>query len=158
MQPKTFLKTVSLIHIALVSGLCIFLIFVCFQIENSSVSLDSTNVFIYIVPCLAIISYFGSTAIFQKLIKEIDSSEALEKKLKKYQTASIVKYALIEGPCLVAIVAYYSTTNNLHLVIAISLIVYLYVQKPNKETILKDIPLNSEERKKIRCKIHYYYR
>ncbi|MDT7830722.1 hypothetical protein RQM65_18780 [Pricia sp. S334] len=149
MQPKIFLKILTIIHTTLTAGLLIFAIFAYYQNQDFIARMDRQSLFTYIVPIVAAAGYFLSQWIFKKQLEAITEQEQLSLKLGKYQTASILKYAVLEGPGLLALLAYLWTGNALHLVIALALIVYLFVQRPNAEKIKRELPLNLEEQKQF---------
>lgn len=148
MKPKSFLRNLTLIHASLCLGLAIFASFAYFKKGDFKVAVD-TDVFVYIVPIIAMIGYFGSKFIYQNLLKNIPQSETLVTKLNRYQAASLVKYAFIEGPAFLALFAYYSSGNAIHIIIAISLTLYLFFQRPTLAKIKNDVPLNIEENKEF---------
>lgn len=111
--------------------------------------MDKEDIFIYIVPLLAVAGYFASQFLFKKLLSGIEKEDELQAKLVKYQAASLIKYALIEGPAFVALFAYYGNGNALHLVIAIALMVYQFAQKPTATKLTKELPLTLEEQKQF---------
>lgn len=149
MEIKTFLKTLSFMHLALVIGLSIFTVLAFTQNMDFNTETDTKNVLLYVVPIAALIGYFGSQFLFKKLLMRITDTDSLEEKLKKYQSASHLKYALIEAPAFLALFAYYNSGNALPLVIAVCLLVYLFVQKPSKQKILMEIPLTIEQRREL---------
>ncbi|AZQ58248.1 hypothetical protein EJ994_05275 [Maribacter sp. MJ134] len=149
MEIKTFLKTLSFMHLALVIGLSIFTVLAYTQNMDFNTETDTKNVLLYIVPIAALIGYFGSQFLFKKLLMRITDTDSLEEKLKKYQSASHLKYALIEAPAFLALFAYYNSGNALPLVITVCLLVYLFVQKPSKQKILMEIPLTMEQRREL---------
>ncbi|ASV32290.1 hypothetical protein CJ263_19815 [Maribacter cobaltidurans] len=149
MDIKAFLRTNTTIHLALVAGVTVFLIYSYLQSEEINAEMDSSNPFLYLVPIFAIVGYFGSQFIFKKMISSVNKDVSLENKLKTYQTASIIKYALLEGPAFFAIVAYSLTGNALPLVIAICLVLYLAVQRPNLHKLMDTLPLTSDEKRKL---------
>lgn len=147
MQPKAFLRTLSLIHYALCAGLVLFTLLAYWQIGGFNVAASSGDIFVYIVPTVAMIGYFGSKFIHQKLIRNLPKEEKLATKLSRYQAASIIQYALIEGPAIIAIFAYFQSGTALYLVIALALLIYLFAQRPTQNRLLQEIPLNFEEKK-----------
>ncbi len=149
MQAKSFKTTLSILHLFLLAGLSVFLVFAYFQNQSFKVDMNTSDVFIYIVPIAAAIGYFTSKYIFQKLLTNVKMEDVLEDKLKKYYIASIIKYACIEGPSIFALAAYLLSGTILHLVIALTLMVYLYTQRPRIDIILREIPMNSEEKKEF---------
>jgi hypothetical protein len=146
MEIKNFIKSLKVMHLFLVAGLSIFTIWVIIQINSFNTSSNSDNVYLYLVPVLALLGYFGSQLIFKKMTARIKLESQLADKLKKYQFALHLKYALIEIPAFLGLFVYYSTGNALPVVISICLLAYLFVQKPNKENIVNNVPLSLEEK------------
>lgn len=149
MEIKTFLKTLSFMHIALVIGLTIFTILAIVQNGEFNTETNAKNILLYLVPVTAMLGYFGSQFLFKKLLSKVSDTDSLEQKLRKYQSASHLKYMLIEAPAFFALFVYYTSGNALPLIIAICLLVYLFVQKPSKQKIRTELPLNSEEERKL---------
>lgn len=133
----------------MVAGVSIFLVVSYWQTMEFNAEMDNQNLFLYIVPVFALLGYFGSQFVFKNILSKIRMDAKLDEKLNTYQTASIIKYALIEGPAFLAIVAYNSSGNALPLVIGICLILYLAVQRPNREKIIESLPLTLEEKRKL---------
>jgi len=136
-------------HLFLLAGLSIFTIWVIFQINSFNTSTTGEGLYLILVPVVAIFGYFGSQMIFKKLTTNIQMNLRLEEKLKKYQSALHIKYALIEVPAFLGLFTYYNSGNALPLVISICLLAYLAVQRPNKENIIKSLPLTPEEKAQI---------
>ncbi|TDS20829.1 hypothetical protein DFQ03_0082 [Maribacter caenipelagi] len=149
MELKNFIKSLSIMHLFLLAGLSIFTIWVIFQINTFNTSSNGESIFLYAVPVFAMLGYFGSQWVFKKMTSKIQLNIRLEEKLKKYQSALHLKYALIEIPAFIGLFAYYNTGNALPLVISICLLAYLAVQRPNKENIIKNVPLIPEEQIQI---------
>ena len=148
-QLNSFFKSLTLIHLILCLGLVILILIVYYQNRGFMASMDPSDIFLYINPLTAALGYFLSQFLFRKQIQDIKIEENLGNKLGKYQAASIIKYALIKGPTFIAIAAYYLSGSALHLVIAITLTVYLYAQKPNRLKLKKELPLTLEEQKQF---------
>ncbi|TLF44880.1 hypothetical protein [Maribacter aurantiacus] len=154
MEIKSYLRTNKIIHLALVAGVSVFLLLSYLGSGEFNAQMDESNPFLYLVPITAVAGYFGSQFIFRNQISAIDKTMPLEEKLKRYQSASIVKYALLEGPAFLAIVGYNTSGNALPLVIAVCLVLYLAVQRPNLQKLLDTLPLTSDE-KRILQHNHY---
>lgn len=146
---KSLLKTLTIIHIGLVSGLVIFTVFAVFTTNAFIAQTADQSVWIYVTPIVAATAYFMSQFIFRKNLEAINRQTGLDEKLKTYMTASIVKYAILEGAGLLAIVAYFLSGNALHLTLAIALIAYLLVQRPTTGKVLKDLPLTRSEEQEL---------
>lgn len=149
MQLKPFLKTLSIIHASLCAGLVIGAGYVYFENGNFTVTTTSDDIFLYLVPTLAIGGYFGSKLLYQKLIQKIKKEEPFAQKIQAYLQASLVQYALLEGPGFFALFAYYYSGNALFLVIALCLILYLYTRRPTRTKLEQELPIHHEERQQF---------
>ena len=152
MNVLRFIQTLKLIHIALVVGLTIFSVLAYAQNNSFNADINTNSTLLYIVPIVALLGYFGSQMFFKKMLLQVNTSDSLQTKLNKYQTAAIVKYALIEGPAFIALFVYHTTGNALPLVIAVCLLAYLFVQKPTKDKIIDSLNLTSDERSALNVK------
>jgi len=149
MRPNALLKILKIIHIALCVGLVLFTGFAYLQIGDFSKANADSSLMLYIVPTIAVVGYFGSKYLFKNLIQKISKEDSLTEKLQRYQSASIVQYAVIEGPGFLSIMTYYSTGNMLFLAIAVCLIAYLYSLRPTLEKLKNELDLNFEEQKEF---------
>lgn len=149
MDIRIFLKKLSVLHISLCIGLTAIGLFVFWQNRAFTARMDSGNLLIYIVPIFGAGGYFVSQFLFRKRVQLIQASLTLPTKLAQYQKATIIKYALLEGPAILAFVAYYFTGNAMHLVIGVFLLIYLFVQRPTISKVIQDLPLTFEEQKQF---------
>ncbi|MBT8243784.1 MAG: hypothetical protein HKP48_01660 [Winogradskyella sp.] len=70
----------------------------------------------------------------------------LNQKLTHYQTASIIRYALIEGPAILCFIITLISEQVSFLIIGWCILVYMYTIRPTKDKVLKDLRLSLEER------------
>jgi len=149
MRFSSYLKVLTLIHTALLIGLFVFSAVAYFTNPDFKTGLDSKDIFIYLVPMVAILGYFGSTFLFQKFLRDIPSEDPVEQKLNKYQSVTIITYAMIEGATICALVGYYLQGNIMHMVIALTLVAYLYSQRPTKKKIFNDLKISSQQKREL---------
>lgn len=147
MTPNSFVKTLTLLHSVLVMGLVTFA-GVSLYLGNGKINFDfnTEDTFLLILPVIAITALVLSRIIPQKLLQNTKETQDLKKILTQYQTASIIKYALIECPALIGIVMFMNTSNTAFLVISGVLIIYLLLQKPTKTKIENELKLRGELR------------
>ncbi len=69
MRPKTFLRTLTLIHRVLFLGMVAFGLFTYFQNGSFSARMNRKELFIYLVPFLAAAGYFLSQFLFRKQLQ-----------------------------------------------------------------------------------------
>ncbi|MEP2236906.1 hypothetical protein [Maribacter sp.] len=149
MDLKNFIKSLSILHLLLLGVLVIITIWVIYKVNSFNSNTVIEGMLLYVVPLFAMVGYFGSQWIFKKMISSIQIATKLEDKLRKYKSALQLKYTFIEIPAFIGLFAYNTSGNALPLVISICLIAYLAVQRPNKEHIIKSIPLTNDEQEKI---------
>ena len=146
-SPESFLKSISIIHLALLAGQVIFAIVAYAQSVKVFFGISyMDDVFMYIVPLAAIFGFIAGYSIFKKQLAAIRSKNSLGEKIIAYQTALIIRYALLEGPCLLAIVAYLLNNNLFYLVVAGLLILYFIFLRPTMEKVENDLDLNFNEK------------
>jgi len=147
---NTFVRTLTIIHLALVTGVLIFVGIVMYlQNKPMRMAIDTNDTMLLIYPVIAIAGVFMSQTIFKRILSVAKQKTTLKEMLGSYQAASIIKYVLIEGPVMIGLVFYLLTGNGAFLAIAAFLIFYLIVQKPAQEKIKNELELKGELRKQF---------
>ncbi|MDZ7622874.1 MAG: hypothetical protein U5J96_00275 [Ignavibacteriaceae bacterium] len=144
---KNQMRITSTIYYALVTGLLLFFIVVIVLIQDKdpSIGKDVDNIFTIIVPVFGLMMMFLSRMIYNQMLSKIDAGSRLIQKISGYRTAKIVAWAMIEGACFLALVATMLTSNYLYVAVFIFLFGYFFLMKPSKESLIRDMHLNSDE-------------
>lgn len=151
-QKNQVLKILTLIHFAILAGMVLFFGIVLLKkraVLQSEISLDFQNPFAIVVLTLLVFVLFLHNFMFKQQLEKAKKAPNFPEKIKQYQTALIIKWALIEAPIILAITATLITGNIIFLGIAALLIIYLYTLKPNKEKLFSDLELSREERQQF---------
>lgn len=140
-------KTLQIIHGALIMGMVLFLVLTSSINENQAhTTIEPNDIpFLYIALIAAIAAPIVSNFIFRKKIFEINNRASLTTKFKRYVSACIVRYALVEGTTLLSIVVSYITGNILASVIAVALIIYMIMIRPIKRKVITDLNITDPE-------------
>jgi hypothetical protein len=132
------LKTLKLIHLAICAGIILAYIFAgqftMEQIKNYKI--DSGD-FVYIA--IPFVAFFLSNFLFKTQLKQVDPKLTLEEKLLLYQTASLMRWAVLEGA---AFVILFMKPDLL--IFGIILIAYLAFLRPSENKIISDLPDHSD--------------
>ena len=144
---KNQLRVTYTIFYSLITGLLLFFIVVIVLIQDKdpSAGKDIDNIFIMVVPVFGLMIMFISRMIYNQMISKLDASGSLIHKLSRHRTAKIVAWAMIESACLLALVATMLTSNYLYVAVFIFLFGYFFLMKPSKESLVRDMRLNSDE-------------
>ena len=128
----------------------------CFVAMMQPVPADAIEIdanFIYIVPALAVVGAITSNVIPSILISKFKSTSgeevSLEKKFNTWQSARIIKLALLEGPAMFAAVSILLTGNYLYLGVVGFMLVLMVFSRPTKSAMIADLDLTSEEANRI---------
>ena len=145
-NPKASFKTLKLIHFAMCMGILMFMGVAYFQtIQKGFSFINSDDVFLYILPPIAIAGLLIGNKIFSVLINKIERTDTFTIQFSKLQLASLIKYALIEGPALIAILYYMRESNLAYLAIAVALLAYMLFSRPTKDNIQSYLKLNTKD-------------
>lgn len=139
-----------LLHLALLAAPCILGFLAYYLSEGIQLNFsDAADVFIFIVPTVALGGYFGGMYLFRRQLGNVQEGENLRQKLAKYQGANMIRYALLEGPALLAALAFMQNSHLLYLLITFLLVIYLMRLRPSKERLFKELPLSSEQKRRF---------
>ena len=148
---KEYFRMQSLLHYALWAGQFFFLgvaaIIIHTQRTDADREMDGESGSLNLM--IALIVTFGglflSRQLFRNQVAIIKQKTNLKQKLTAYRIALLKKYALIEGPTLLAIVLYIITENPLLAVLAGLVILLFFLERPTRSRLVNDLDLTKEE-------------
>lgn len=145
--PANYIKTLSIIHLGMLMGPVAFGVVMYSQAKNSTLNFsDTSDVFLMVVPIFALSGIFVGNLLFNRMLQAAKKEEGLAPKLMRFQTASLIRFALTEGPAFLGIIAFHQTENLTYLYIAGVLLLYLYLLRPTKDKIERGLALRGKER------------
>ena len=148
--PRSYIKTLTLIHSALMIGP--FLLGTFFFLNTEIISTaeqDGNAMFIYVFPLIGLIGIFGGKFLYKLFLNPLLSKETLGKKLTGLQSALLIQYALLEGPALLNIIWFGQSGNTLFLTVGGVLLLYLFVLRPKSSKIESDLQLQGEHKRQF---------
>lgn len=145
MTPNKFISTISVIHLGLLSGIIAFGTVIYFENDDWIINYTETeNIFFFIVPIMSVCGILIGNILFDAQIKRLAPKNSLSEKLIGFQTASIIRYALIEAPALLGIISSMLSGNLFYLLISSLLAAYFYSLKPTKDKIEQSLNFSPE--------------
>ena len=146
-NPGAFIKIITIIYIALITGLLLFGTTAFFITENKGVKMSpADDPFFYVAPLLVIAGGISGAFLFKMAVSKLANIQTLKEKLQGYQTALILRAALSEGPSLFAIVCFLLTGNSFYLIIAGLNVLYFVSFIPTKSKLEDDLNLSYEDK------------
>lgn len=128
------LKTLRIIHFAICAGTILAYIIVGnISIDNlkNVPNIDSSSIVYVIIPVVAILI---GNFLFKSQLKKIENNQKLEDNFALYQTASIIRWAILEGTAFFILFSKPDFT-----IFGIILIVYLVSLMPTEERVKNDL-------------------
>ncbi|MCK0156622.1 hypothetical protein MWU65_05495 [Cellulophaga sp. F20128] len=141
---KSFLQTITIIHIAFIGGLLVFSAIAYFQFTDWVFILPTNDLFFIITPTLALASIYLGNFLFRKKISAILGKKSLRQRLTTYQSAILIKFAFTEGAAFVCIMIALLKGNLFYLGLALLCIVYFISLKPTQAKIEQQLALKGE--------------
>jgi len=146
MTPKSFVNTLIMMHLAFFGSVLSFAIIGYVLIENHTLDLENIDLtYFTVVLLVSLFGVLGGNIIKKNVLEQAKSKSSLREKLGVYQTASLIRYATLEAPALLAIVYYFLTEQFLFLLIAIAIMGFFFSIRPTKSKIAIELLLNREE-------------
>ena len=145
---KGYFKILQIIHFALLGGQLIMTGVFAFIIHYHLTQPDNnfpTNI-IYLTLLLPVLGILGSNFLFKMFLQRIPDKATIKEKLTSYQTALIVRYAILEGPTLMLLVLYLLSGNKYLILAALLASAYFFMMRPTEIGLIDDLELNQEEK------------
>ena len=139
-------KTIQIIYGAFILAVIVFSGVVFYGIEPQTFNLNVNDPFTIVVPIVAISSIFLSNILYQKMLEKIPTTSGLQSKLAHYQTATIVKGAVLESSALLTTVAAFVTNTISFLLITV---IVMYLKFPKKEKFKEEVKLTFKEKSEL---------
>lgn len=137
------LKQLQIVHLAMCIAPALFLAIVFVLNKNNfTEAIFGDDVLYFITPAMAVGAFITGQLLFKKHLSAIDPDMSLSERLAKYQSAFIIRQALIEGATIFNIVAYFLLGHSFFAAIALVLILLMFTFRPTKFRVSEDLQLN----------------
>jgi hypothetical protein len=150
---KDYFKAMDIMFFALLAGQFMFalivLIFSQMGIIAGGFDISVTNIFIGVLIVFIGSCLFASNFVFKNKLKSIDAMAPLSNKMAEYRSASIIKWALLEGPSFLAIIFTFLTGNLIFLGFSGLVMIYFFTMKPGAEKAANEMGLDYEEKQRL---------
>lgn len=146
LNPQSAAKVLSIIHLGLLMGQVLFALAVYYITPQKGFVLSGNEPFVFVGLALAIGGFIGGNLIFKQTLAKIAPDATLSRKVSAYQTAFIIRAALMEGASLFSVVAYMLGGNLFFLALTAVIVLYFITLRPTKEKIAADLNLDYNEK------------
>ncbi len=149
MQETGGYKALKVLFAALLAGQSIFAVLSVYFAMQRKLELhrhDLDNVFLIVLAIVATICVLAGNKIFKQKTESLKNQQRpLTERFSEYRTASIIRWALLEGPCLFGIICLMLTANYYFLIV-ISILLLLFISTaPKKNKVCSDLGINAND-------------
>jgi hypothetical protein len=145
LHPKVAYRTLRLIFYSLNTGLLLFFMVAVYLNGMQVPSFHDELDILTIVNLLLLGAIPAGYMISNRKMDAIDPMEPFAKKFEQYQTAMIIRWALIEGTAFLSIVGLILLQDAKQLVLFVLCILVLSMNTVTKDKLIKNARLNNEE-------------
>jgi hypothetical protein len=150
MQPGKGISALNLIHKAMLAGQILFAAIAVYMVysntQDVSAMKEQDKLFQVIAVVLSAAGFFIGNFLFKKKLGEIRAmNTGVQGKFATYRGACIIQWALLEGPCLFCIVAFYLIGNYSFIALAATLMLLFYMLGPSKNKVIIHLGLTEQE-------------
>ena len=150
---KAALRSMKVVHFALVNGLFFFLIVDLLLLYSGGVMLDDKEFAKNLLYALLVLSaaglWFGGYIFKKKINSGLPEKKNLEEKLLLYREAMIMRTASWEVPAFAGCVFFMMTGGITFAVIAVFFMVVMVLARPTAAGIVRDLGLEGEEARQL---------
>ena len=145
LTPNSFLKSINLIYMVILSGMMLFGSVVLFSTSPMDITMPSSDdSFLIAVPLFTFLGVVIGRVVYKRNLDFLIIEKSLKEKLLGFQKALIIKFILVGIPFLVGVVAVISSNNMFYMMISGTLVMYFMTLKPTKNKVIKDLDLKDE--------------
>jgi len=146
-QPKDFMKSLQIIHIALLAAVLLFTAYVAFNAKDVLFfSYEDDKPFLFLAIIIAFAGNLASKLLYAKLLKQISDKADLSEKAIKFSTAHIFRMAMLEFPAFMCVFFTMQSNNSFYFVLVGILVLMMLAIFPTKNKFEIDVPLTSKEK------------
>ncbi|CAM1367892.1 conserved membrane hypothetical protein [Tenacibaculum sediminilitoris] len=129
------IKTLKIIHLAMVGSVTLGYTFLGDFKTIFNMVIDDSSLLYAFIPAIA---YVTSNFMFKNTLKTIKNDALVEEKLAIYQSASIIRWAILEGACFILIIL-----KPDFLLLGVILLIYLILLAPKKKQLFKTLNIRN---------------
>ena len=148
MQSTNGYKSLQIIFFALLCGQVLFLLIVFFLINQNVLNAarhELDNIFLPLLVILTLICMVSGNKIFKGRLQKLATVNPISARFSEYRAASLIRWALLEGPCIFAIICFMLTFNYLFMLIAILILFFFGSTAPSKNKVAADMGISVDD-------------
>lgn len=149
-QPVSNIKALGILHFSLLIGQLVFAAIAYYLVASGSmkpIDMGTNTQFIVIgVAAIGLILVALSFSMYKKKILVIkESNQPAKEKLVAYRAASLIRWAMLEVPVLIAIIAFMLTRHYNFLILAGAILLLFLSTRPTASKAAAELSISEDE-------------
>lgn len=146
---KELFKTLNIVYLAMIAGQILFCV-VVFVVGNEEGASKDMSIFQTIVPAVSIGTLGVSFLLYNQRRQAGKAIKGLREKADHYRVSNIIRFALVEGGNLVAVVAVLLTGSTFFLLFFVLGLAVFAIYRPSSQGFIKDYELSMNEQNNLK--------
>ena len=146
---KELYNSIKILPLALIAGLCMISGIMIYLKQGEEMIDNFGEFFVIIIALIAASGFILGSFLFRKRIGDSMGKTMIEK-LVIYRQATIIRFALLEGPGILSIVLFFLTGNYLYMVITGAMVLFMILNKPTDDMIAQHLMFTEEDKQQIK--------
>ncbi len=150
-QIRQFFTQLRLTFFAFLAGIILFMVSVLIVTQSAdpkSHSLDT--VLLVAAPLSSMALLLVAHRLFQGRVKAAQGAAKLFEKMDAYQSATMLRFLLLDGAAFIQLIAFFLTENRIFLPITLVVATLFMLYRPTMDRFIRDMALNPVEAKVMR--------
>ncbi len=150
-QPITNVRALSVLHFSLFIGQLMFAGIAAYLIYSKSfkpvfANQEKVTMIGGGVIGMSLALVIAAFGLFKKRVEKIRlNGDVIPEKLNAYRASSVIRWALLEVPTILTIIAFLLTGNKFLLIVVAATLLLFYFTKPGNSKVANDLGINEEE-------------
>jgi hypothetical protein len=143
----TIIKNLTIIHGALLLGQLMIIGVLLFlnQTNLNQPFFGDNKILIVIMPVVVAGGFYLSRYLFLNKMEAAKNMPTIDEKINEYLGASMVQYALLEGPSILSAILFFLTGGFYFLLGSFAMIICFVLIRPSKQKAINDLGLFGDE-------------
>ncbi|TAE00075.1 MAG: hypothetical protein EAZ97_07055 [Bacteroidetes bacterium] len=147
----SFINTLNIIYYAMFCGHIIFFFFVYLNKEKEAFfDFQNEDIFSYVVPLVCVAEVAMAYFLFPIRLKDAIKQETLSKKMEGFLSASLIKWAILEGGALFSVAVFFITANKMYAAWYGFMALVFVLNRNDARHLVSLLKLNKTEEKIVR--------
>ena len=146
---KELYNSIKILPLALIAGLCMISGIMIYLKQGQDATDNFGEIFVIVIALIAAAGFVLGSFLFRKRIADSMGKTMIEK-LVIYRQATIIRFALLEGPGILSIILFFLSGNYLYMIITGAMVLFMLLNKPTDDMIAQHLMLTEEDKNELK--------